>query len=60
MNKTLKSIPQFDGKDFREWRSNVRMGISYHNKRLFGVLNGNPCPEGGTNTTDIEQWNSDN
>ena len=34
--------------------------MSYHNKRLFGVLNGNPCPEGNTNATAIEQWNSDN
>ena len=34
------------------------MGISYHNKRLFGVLNGNPCPEVETNATAIEQWNS--
>ena len=38
----------------------MRMGISYHNKRLFGVLNRNPCPEGDTNATAIEQWNSDN
>ena len=60
MNKTLKSIPKFDGKDFCEWRSKVRMGISYHNKRLFGILNGNPCSEGDTNATVIEQWNSDN
>ena len=59
MNKTLKSIPMFDGKDSCEWRSKVRMGISYHNKRLFGVLNGNPCPEGDTNATAIEQGNSE-
>ena len=59
MNKSLKSIPKFDGKDFREWRSKVRMSISYHNNRLFGVLNENQCPEGDTNATAIEQWNSD-
>ena len=59
MSKTLKSIPTFDGKDFREWRSKVRMGISYRIKRLFGVLNGNPCPEGDTNATAIEQGNSE-
>ena len=60
MDKTLKYIPKFDGKDFCEWRSKVRMGINYHNKRLVGVLNENPCPEGDTNATAIEQWNSDN
>ena len=38
----------------------MRMGISYHNKRLFGILNGSPCPEGDTNATALEQWNSDN
>ena len=58
MNITLKSTPRFHGKDFRELRSKVRMGISYHNKRLFGVLNGSPCPEGDTNATAIEQGNS--
>ena len=36
------------------------MGISYHNKRLFGSLNENPCPEGDTHATVIEQWDSDN
>ena len=59
MNKTLKSISKFDGKDIREWRSKVRMGISYHNKRLFSVLNRNSCLESDTNATAIEQWNSD-
>ena len=33
--------------------------LSYHNKRLFGVRNRNPCPEGDANATAIEQWNSD-
>ena len=60
MKKTFKSIPKLDGKGFREWRSKVHMGISYHNKRLFGVLNGNPCPEGDTYATTIELWSSYN
>ena len=59
MNKTFMSIPKLDEKDFREWRSKVRMGTSCYNKRLFGVLNGNSCLEGDTNATAIEQWNSD-
>ena len=55
MNKTLKSVPKFDENDFREWRSKVRIDISYHIKGLFGVLNGIPCPEGDTNATTTEQ-----
>ena len=73
MNEILKSIPKFDEKDFREWRSKGRMCLSYHTKRFFGVFNGNSCPEDDTNAfngnscpeddtnaTAIEQWNSDN
>ena len=52
IHETLKSIPKFDGKDFREWTSKVRMSINYRSKRLFGVLN--------TNGTAIEQWSSNN
>ena len=36
------------------------MGMSYHNKRLFGVVNGNSYPEGDTNATVLKKWNSDN
>ena len=60
MNNTLKTIPKFGGKAFREWRSKVRMAISYHNKGIFDVLNGEECPQDTSNPDAIEKWNSDN
>ncbi|CAN0436056.1 unnamed protein product, partial [Ectocarpus sp. 13 AM-2016] len=52
--------PKFGGKGFREWRSKVRMAISYHNKGIFDVLNGEECSQDTSNPAAIENWNSDN